>query len=315
LVYSPDGQSLICEYCENRARRENQASGSDNPQADDFLLSLATAKGHTLPRQVRTLLCQGCGAEFYVPPAVISLNCPFCGSSHVILPDHPRERIEPGGIIPFSMEEADAHSLAEKWFDQKNISTDLTGYRFNGIYLPVWLFTMGGQLDWRCQIQVQDWRGKEKWIDQAGTAFPGNEKILIPGFESDDSHLAGQLAEIDPDTIQEYDPSFLASWPAQTYQISMADASLDARQEALKIERERIIAGLSDNYRDLSISSARMVVDTYLLFLFPVWIVASDGQLRPDGQEPGPVMVINGQSGAIHGDLPKSGFWRFLFGD
>jgi tetratricopeptide (TPR) repeat protein len=315
MVYSPDGSSLVCEYCETRARQQKNTPGHA-PEADDFLLSLATARGHSLPRPVHTLICQGCGAEFFTPPAVISLNCPFCGSTHVLAPAQTRERIEPGGVIPFEIDETAANELAQDWFDKKHLSLNAADFLFKGVYLPVWLFTMGGQLEWRCQVQEQDkWAGKTKCVEKNGVSFCGNEKILISGFRSDDSHLEKQLAEYHLDAIQTYNPGYLANWPAETYQVAMADASLDARQEALKIERDRIIASLPESWRNLSVSSARMAVDTYLLLLIPVWILSRRKETLQVEDDADAVFILNGQTGYMNGDVPRNGFLRFFLGD
>ncbi len=47
LTYSPDGKSLVCEYCQ---AREQPGKPQEIENEQDFTITLATARGHTKPQ-------------------------------------------------------------------------------------------------------------------------------------------------------------------------------------------------------------------------------------------------------------------------
>ncbi|RPJ16409.1 MAG: hypothetical protein EHM33_33880, partial [Chloroflexi bacterium] len=61
MSFAPDGQSLLCEYC-SRNQRFTAQPGSANEK--DFIIAMATARGHGKPLDQQVFHCEGCGCEF-----------------------------------------------------------------------------------------------------------------------------------------------------------------------------------------------------------------------------------------------------------
>jgi hypothetical protein len=83
---------------------------------------------------------------------------------------------------------------------------------------------------------------------------------------------AAAAEDIEPGQLVPFEPAYLATWPAETYSLSLSDAALRARQRALEATGDRL-AAMAGGQR-LSLRSARMVVDTFRLVLVPVWLAA-----------------------------------------
>ena len=98
--------------------------------------------------------------------------------------------------------------------------------------------------------------------------------------------------------IKPYDPRYLANWPAEVYDISMAEASLDARAQTLS-RYKRDLPNLLIPTQLISTSSARMTVESFRLNLLPVWMT----ELPFGGRQH--LVLINGQNGAVASDLPE----------
>jgi hypothetical protein len=81
MAYSPDGGSLVCEYC---TRNQGLGLTSQTAEEKDFIAAMATLKGHGKPLQEQVFHCKGCGAEFILPSKLISAACMYCGSPHVV---------------------------------------------------------------------------------------------------------------------------------------------------------------------------------------------------------------------------------------
>ena len=115
MKYSTDGRELICEYC----TYQDQTASENDQENDNFIAAMATSRGHAKPIFVYSFFCQGCGAEFILPPDRLTINCPYCDSTYVIKNTDSKEIIEPNGIIPFQVNECQARQALLSWFSRK----------------------------------------------------------------------------------------------------------------------------------------------------------------------------------------------------
>ena len=69
MSFAPDGHGLVCEYC---TRSQTLSTGARPADEKDFIVAMATARGHGKPLQEQVFHCNGCGAEFILPPKQIS---------------------------------------------------------------------------------------------------------------------------------------------------------------------------------------------------------------------------------------------------
>jgi hypothetical protein len=107
--------------------------------------------------------------------------------------------------------------------------------------------------------------------------------------------------------VKPYDPRYLVNYPAELYDIPMAEASLDARAQTLS-HYKNDLPNLLTPVRLISASSAKMTVESFRLSLLPVWMT----EIPFDGQQH--LVLINGQNGTVASDLPEknkqAGGWR-----
>jgi len=301
LTYTPDGQSLVCEYCESRQKTSGSATNS--LQENDFIVAMATASGHSRPTATHTLVCQGCSAIFILPPEQISLTCPYCDSTHVIQQRETKEWHIPDAIIPFQINEQKARIALHSWFQAKDFDNLPTVAPGKGVYLPVWSFDLGGSIDWKCYFYDQ--RNK-RWITESGEKPILIGNVLVPATNrlTELLHLAIQqynLVQLVP-----YDSAYLANWPAESYQIPIGDAALEARKTTLDRQREEIAGGFDHEVRDLVVKSAHMTVDTYKLLLLPTWLTCY--KIEDKTYQ----VLINGQTGEVTAEHPKRGIQAWL---
>ena len=118
MAFAPDGQTLVCDYCSR-----NQVVSVNSREADekDFIIAMATSRGHGRPLQEQVFHCNGCGAEFILPPNQISASCVYCDSPHVVSLEKTKDLLAPDGIIPHAFNQKHAVKLLIDWVETKNI--------------------------------------------------------------------------------------------------------------------------------------------------------------------------------------------------
>ncbi len=312
MVFTPDGQSLVCESC---ARREHPAAGAGlHPAADedppaspgvaeeDFTVARATARGHLAPARQRTFACQGCGTSFVLLPQQLSLTCPYCESVYVIEEPQSRDLVTPTGLVPFHVDEGRAHQIMQNWLQAFQPDKTIPFSAGHGLYLPAWAFDLGGQVTWRCQVRAgRDlWSGRETWETRQDVELVYFSDLLIPASRHLPEACRPGLAHYNLKELVPFSERYLADWPAETYQVTVGDASLEARMCAFQKEQERVKVRLMlQQVRDLSFNSLGLIVESFKLVLLPAWLAyyTLDGK-RCD-------VLVNGQTGQVTGPRPR----------
>jgi len=299
MSFAPDGQSLVCEYCSRNQKFTAQPGTADEK---DFIIAMATARGHGKPLNEQVFHCEGCGCEFILPPDQISFTCVYCGSPHVVNWESEEELLAPDGIIPHAFDQKRAIKFLIDWVESNQIKPERQVDFPRGVYLPLWTFDLGGVIDYvgetidNNEIQFNSKMPKTIRVSDSypvqmnDIPIPASRKLsavflkLIPTFE-----LRG---------VKPYDPRYLANWPAEVYDIPMAEASLDARGQTFK-HYKNDLPNLLTPIRLISTSSAKMTVESFRLNLLPVWMT----ELPFSGREH--LVLINGQKGTVASDLPE----------
>ena len=299
MAFAPDGQTLVCDYC-----TRNQVVRVTSKEADekDFIIAMATSRGHGRPLQEQVFHCNGCGAEFILPPNQISASCVYCDSPHVVSLEKTKDLLAPDGIIPHAFNQKQAVKLLIDWVESNNIKPEKKVELPRGLYLPLWTFDIGGAIDYTGEIiEYEDEmfarRGQKKVVRITDQYPIMVNDMPLPASRKLSSVFLKLISAFDMKTIKPYDPRFLANWPAEIYDVPMADASLDARSQAYARYKERL-PHLLNSMNIVHTSSANLVVESFKLNLLPVWIT----ELPFDGREH--LVLINGQSGVVASDIP-----------
>ncbi|MBL8051272.1 MAG: hypothetical protein JNM46_08625 [Anaerolineales bacterium] len=316
MAFSPDGAGLVCDYC---TRAHALGLGGKSEDEKDFIVAMATMKGHGKPLQEQAFHCNGCGAEFILPPKQISANCAYCDSPHVVSLENTKDLLAPDAILPFAFDNKRATKYLIDWVEKNKIKPEKKVDLPRGLYLPLWTFDIGGSIEYTGEVvETQDeifGERKQKRVIRVTDEYPIIvDDHPIPASRKLSAVFLELIPTFDLKQLKPYDPRFLSSWLAEIYDIPMADASLDARSQAFK-KYKRELPYLINNINIIRTSSAKIMVESFKLNLLPVWMT----EIPFDGREH--LVLINGQNGAVMSDLgisstqeekEPSGIYRFL---
>jgi DNA-directed RNA polymerase subunit RPC12/RpoP len=298
MSFAPDGQTLVCDYC---SRNQVVGAGAHEAVEKDFIVAMATARGHGKPLQEQVFHCKGCGAEFILPPKKISASCVYCDSPHVVSLEKTKDLLAPDGIIPHGFNQKRAVKLLIDWVEGNGIKPEKKVELPRGLYLPLWTFDVGGAIDYTYEMYKTDndsfgGRGQQQTIRLTDQYPIMVNDLPLPASRKPSAVFLRLIDSFDMDSIKPYDPRFLADWPAEIYDVPMADASLDARSQTYKKYKNNL-PSLINNSNIVHTSSANLVIDSFKLNLLPVWMT----ELPFDGRSH--LVLINGQNGVVSSDV------------
>ena len=301
MSFAPDGQALVCEYCSRNQKFAAQPGASNEK---DFIIAMATARGHGKPLNQQVFHCEGCGCEFILPPNQISAACVYCGSPHVVNWESEEELLAPDGIIPHAFDQKRAVKLLIDWVESNQIKPEKKVEMPRGVYLPLWSFDMGGEIGYTGEVYENEndifgQRARETRVRRISDSYPVQiNDLAIPASRKLSAVFLRLIPTFELTAVKPYDPRYLVNWPAEVYDIPMAEASLDARAQSLS-RYKRDLPNLLTPLQVLSTLSAGMTVESFRLNLLPVWMT----ELPFGGREH--LVLINGWNGTVASDLPE----------
>lgn len=310
MSFAPDGQSLVCEYCARSRTLDSSAAAREK----DFIVAMATVRAHRRPPGEQVFRCEGCGAEFVLPPGQLSVTCVYCDSPSVINLEKSKDLLAPDGIIPHAFDQKQAIKYLVDWVEGNQIHPEKQVEPPRGLYQPLWTFNVGGRIDYTGEIIVGIGEGERQMpiLERISDQYPVMvNNIPIPASRKLSAPFVRLIPTFDLQAVKPYDPGYLADWPAELYDVPMSDASLDARHAAfaqLKRDMPKKLA----LFRLISSSSANMTIDSFRLDLLPVWMT----EIWIEGRSY--LVLINGQNGAVQSDWvakvdkPKGGLMDWL---
>lgn len=292
MVYAPDGKTLYCEHCTSRRFLD-----SGELVEQDFFVGLAQAKGHRQPVSMQVFHCQGCGAEFTLPPQQISATCAWCDSPHVVALESRRDLLTPDGVVPHRLGKKDALKILAAWARREKRRPEGQVSPPRALYLPVWTFDIFGSMDWHGWVEdtEQGYRpyARRELREVVGTQAVHYDDLLVPASQRQRKAFQALLPTYSLQDARPYQSGYLADWPTELYDIPLADASLLAREVAARRTREEIRISAPPGTQNIQIQRSDLQVSSYKLLLLPVWVTTwpEDGQVWP--------LLINGQTGQV----------------
>jgi DNA-directed RNA polymerase subunit RPC12/RpoP len=289
MLYTPDGSSLVCESCSRRQQLDTLTPGADQ----DFFVAMANGTGFRSTISAKTFQCQGCGAGFLLPTSDLSATCAYCGSMFVLaIHKEACELVEPDAIIPMAFNQEQANLHMARWVEKEHLQQQRKLEPARGLYLPVWVFDLIGSVPWSGRM-LRD----KREVPVSGEYPAIFNDVCVPASPNLTGLFPGLLPGYRLAAAPAYDPRFLAGWPAEVYTLAMSDAALEARHIGVDRIRHAIHAE-HGNVIDLRYSASAISITSYRLILLPVWVTEYSVDDKTHR------VVINGQSGAVHGEAP-----------
>jgi hypothetical protein len=273
-----------------------------------------------------SLQCEGCGAQINVAAGLRTAKCPYCASPAVVARPADPSRPEPSFVVGFVVTEEAARATARKWLRRAWLApsafrrADLADVR--GTYLPAYLYTAEAHARYQASIgenytvvetyTTTDSKGntvtrtrtrtKTEWRELSGEWSAFVDDAIVTSSRGLPNDELQAIEPFDLRALMRFTPAVLAGWIAEDPSLSPAACMQQARAEAADSIAARLAAHMpGDSHRELRFTHTLKNEDLELLML-PVWVLA----VRYAADRPPVRLVLNGQTGSIHGRAPKS---------
>lgn len=288
-------QGLVCTQCGDFEPIEQPPSPTPASEQETLLhVMLSSRQAQADLGGTLTVTCERCGSTTTWSARHGVVDCPFCGASMVLHASRENLLILPQALIPFQVDEDQARAAVHKWWKSgwtrpPSLPRQAAILRMQGVYVPFWTFDNLYRVQWieneRDETGFRRGRPREH--------LELYDDVLICGSYTIPSRMARELEPFDTKKLVIYRPGYLAGWPTEVSQLSLADASLQARERMVRETEAQFPVGAK-------ISEVSAEYMTYKHILLPIWV----GEYRYRGRSYR--FAVNGQTGKVTGDAPHS---------
>lgn len=303
LRFDIASQQLKCDYCSTftdpyEIKRDKDA----DVNTDEYGVCLFT--------------CPQCGGEIMTTDESITGFYTFCGAS-TMLDMRMKNEKRPAKIITFKKTKEDCKQIYKQkagkaFFAPKELKNPEYLEKFRGIYIPYWVYDIeyNSDLDLTGSKQyatmthyVTDYYRLSTNLDAEYTG------ISYDASASFDDHISEEISPFNTANMQNFTPSFLCGFYADTADTDKNLYTEDALSAArADVEKLMLASNRFTSYRVSDLSGALKNKETInksagepQLGLFPVWFLS----YRTPGDRIA-YAVVNAESGEISADLPVS---------
>jgi predicted RNA-binding Zn-ribbon protein involved in translation (DUF1610 family) len=329
LLYSPDEQQLVCNYCGFQNAIPLNYQEIKEYDFNSALHELERLKHGGKNGSVSLIQCPSCAAEFTLEEK-FSADCPFCGTPVVTSTEHARF-IQPESLLPFTITDKQAVDAFDDWVGSlwfapsalKRISR--RNEKLTGVYLPYWTYDSKTQNSYRGQrgivyyerqvyYAVIDGRRvrqvrsvpRVRWTSVSGHISLYFDDVLIGASKTLPRSIIDHLEPWDLDQLAPYSEAYLSGFHSELYQITVDQGFLQAKNIMDRQIDHAVRRDIGGDQQRVSQVNTQHHDTTFKHLLLPVWSATFKyrGKIYR--------YVINGRSGKIHGERPYS-FIKILF--
>jgi len=322
LAYGAQSGKLECAACGNSFDLDVLEAMNESEEKSSIQFDMPTETFNASEAaQMRSYICQGCGAELMTEETTTSTECPYCGSP-TVLPDRIESGVKPELVIPFTVSEEEAHRLFKEYFNGKKLLPNVFSESRNRIsemrklYVPYWLFDCKASGNAVYDAQKKYVRREGEWevtytehyiVIRSG--FMNFEHIPVDGSVKLDNRITESLEPYDLSEAVPFVPAVLAGAMSDHADAQSADCEVRARQR-IENSMEQALRSTVTGYTSVIARRKGYHTEeaTVTPVLMPVWLITTE----KDGTTY--TFAINGQTGKLTCDVPADTKKSFIWG-
>lgn len=338
LSFAPGTTTLKCDFCGAVNEFDEDQDVVEELDLDAWLAKLESE--HETHEQEH-IKCKNCGGEQTLPANLFASSCIFCGTP-ITSQGYAQRLIKPKALVPFKVTKLQAQDKWRAWIRGLWMApSKLKQYAqgdggIKGLYVPYWTYdaqTSSNYVGQRGDDHTEHYettnsngervtqsRTVTNWTGVSGNVSFFHDDVLVSASKtafgaSNEASTAGipllgmfnhELHTWNTKEVVPYQEEYISGFQAEAYQIGLKEGFAIARQQIdAKIESlvREDIGG--DHQRITSINTQYSHL-TFKHILMPMWVSAYlfGGKTYR--------FVVNGQTGEVQGESPKSG-WKIFF--
>jgi ribosomal protein S27E len=332
MAFDPVQGLLKCGHCgHTEAVPAAAVSAIRSHPLVEFLALAGDAHLRPLTGQALQVQCTACGSVVAFEPPDVAGSCPFCGANIVNQPKAADPLVAPDAQLPFKVPKEQAQAqvrtwLQTRWFAPSALKRLARQEGIAGLYLPFWAYdadTVSRYSGARGEhyyvtetYETTDNQGRSvtetrqvqqtAWYPASGQVARAFQDVLIAASRSVPEKELNALAPWDLESLSPYEPSYLAGFKAQRYQVELPDGFVEAKSAMANVIDRDVRADIGGDEQRVDAVDTAYFNAVFRHLLLPVWLGAYQFRNKPYQ------VVVNARTGEVQGERPYSA-WKIAF--
>ena len=315
LEFCPSTQDLICVKCEHHYEIVNSAKVIAHDLLDAEIEG--NPKDNEFALQNNTFKCSNCGAKVFLDKLELSKVCPYCGTALVI--DNSMIGTMPDAVIPFAFDEQEAAEkfatcVRKRFFAPRKFKRNMPENKIKGVYIPAFAFDTKTESVYDGQLYED-----EDETDSEGHTHTNRHYFHISGrhrrnFNDVIVECSSKITQNEIDGVLPYDydgkksykNEYILGYSVERYNKSVKDSIPTYKQIVEHSIRNQILSKY--HYDGVSYLNVKTdyLDEKYRYYILPMYRFDYEYKRKKY------VTYMNGQTGRVDNNIPKSG-WKIFF--
>ncbi len=326
LSFAPGTSSLKCDFCGAVNEFDEKTTIVEELDLDSWLKKLEDAQ-ETI--EAEQLQCKNCGGEQTLPSNLYASACVFCGTP-ITSQSYARRMIKPKSLVPFKITRLQAQDKWRGWLRGlwlapnalKKFAQSDGGIR--GLYVPYWTFDAntasqytGQRGDHRTETftttnasgqRVSQTRIVTDWTPVSGDVSYFHNDVLVSGSRNTvgGAAISNKPATWNSAELVPYQEEYITGFQAEAYSVGLQAAFAQGKQHIDATVQSLVRADIGGDGQRIHSLNTHYSHLTFKHILLPMWLSAYLFKGKTYR------FVVNGQTGEVAGESPKSG-WKIFF--
>lgn len=270
--------------------------------------------------------CKNCGAALTVEGTLRTVVCAFCDSPSVVERPAAESGPRPVFTLGFVQPEQDVQKHVAHWLKTRNLFCPSAirhakVEQMQGVYVPAYLYSAVSRSEYSAEIGEEytvtetytttengrtvtktRTRTETEWRTLAGTHAANVVDVLVTASKGLSNEELEAVEPFDWRALRRFSPAMISGWIAEDASMTPQQCMDLARKEALGKTGEALNGFMpGDKHRSLR-HNTWLEEEAADLVLVPVWLLNA----RYEKEKPPIRIVVNGQTGEVHGKPPLS---------
>lgn len=315
MVFAPNTQNLFCENChcyKNINHKNNIALHSLSAAIENI------KNTKTIKKQSRFVNCPNCGSKIKLNSFEVSKECEYCGSN-IVAQDLNLIVKKPDGIIPFMFDKKGVGErfilgVKKQFFVPNKFKKQLPESNIEGDYIPSFSFNVDVVYTYKGCLYKNETRTDsdgnretvKKYFNISGADNKSYKNLLVESSSKIAQTEINGVVPFNYNQSKTYNDAYISGYVVEKYDNEVYNCLEKYNTLLNQYIRQDILSGYSyDGVSSLNITK-QTSNETYSYYLVPVYKITYSYKNKNY------ITYMNGQTGRIDANIPKSGFKMFM---
>ena len=310
LIFNPSTGNLYCLNCGNQKEiKQNQ-----NFLVHKFDMNVELDETDTVPKVLGSH-CPSCGAVFEGNKYTISDICEYCGAN-LVADFSLTSKSSPDACIPFAFDKEIAkqkfkQGLKKKWFLPNKLKSGAFKNNIESVYVPAYLMNIQSENQYYGRLYTKSRRSdgstKTYYKNIAGVENIITRNITIECSSAINQLTFDNIKPFDFSSLVKFNSDYLLGYSVEYFDKKIEDVKSLVKEIVASDVRKTILRGYVYDGIDYLHINTKYTNSEYSKIILPTYKVSYKYKNKQY------VTYMNGQTGKVGGNLPRSALKIFMF--